>query len=123
MHPTLIKSFVANAAIGATIFVAAHAERRKAVAASGSASKLYGVSDLGADAGGMVDVKVGGSATIRAGGTIAAGDYVTSDAQGRAIVAVAGVAVVQVGGRALEPAVEGDLFEILITHFQLPATA
>lgn len=55
---------------------------------------------------------VGGGAKALAGGTIAAGDPVTASSVGRVVKATSGKDVI---GYALESAVSGDIFGILIT--------
>ena len=121
MHPTLTKTFEATTAIGPNLFVAAHADRRKARLATAAADPIFGISDLGADLGGQCDVHLTGAVPVKAGGAIAAGAPVTSDANGRAVTAVAGVGAIRVAGFALEPAVDGDLFMLHLAPSILPA--
>lgn len=62
-------------------------------------------------AGNIGSVAISGVSKVSAGGTIAAGDYVMSDADGDAIVATSGSAV---AGIALAAAVSGDIFPVLL---------
>lgn len=66
----------------------------------------------------MVDLQLTELAEVRAGGTIAPGDPVTSDANGLAIKAlkVAGAEVFCLG-IAQEPAVLNDVFGVLVSPF------
>lgn len=52
-----------------------------------------------------------GTAIVEAGGIIAAGDKLTSDAQGKAVVAVTGA---EINGRALNSANPGDFVRVLL---------
>jgi hypothetical protein len=57
-----------------------------------------------------------GTSKVKAGGTINAGDWVTSDANGKAVATTtAGNIVI---GRALEAAVDGDIIEIENAFFR-----
>lgn len=57
-----------------------------------------------------VDVQIEGIANVLAGGTVARGDLLTSDANGAAITTV--TATNRVIGMALKSAVAGDLFDV-----------
>jgi Uncharacterized conserved protein (DUF2190) len=72
--------------------------------------------ELGADAlGDRVDVWHDGIALVEAGGNVAIGAQVTSDAVGRAVTAApAAGANNRVIGIALQSAVSGDIFDVLI---------
>lgn len=62
-------------------------------------------------AGDIGTVAISGVSKVSAGGTIAAGDYVMSDADGDAVVATSGSAV---AGIALASAVSGDIIPVLL---------
>jgi hypothetical protein len=83
------------------------------IATAASATALPLVGTTGKVAGGigdMVDVDRLGLSQVQLGGTVAAGDRLTSDAQGRAIKAtVAGQFIV---GRADQPGVLGDVIDL-----------
>lgn len=110
------KSFVATAAISAKHLVKFTANAGEVAPATAATDKLAGVADLGATVSGeMVDVAIGGMDEVVAGGNIAAGDKLTSDANGKAVVATfaAGVTT-HVVGVALAPGVDGDLISYLV---------
>jgi hypothetical protein len=116
MNPGLIKSFVALTAIfprSIVAFAAASADNSAALA-SVNTDPLFGISDsLGADAGQMADVYLSGIAPVELGGTVEAGDPLTSDADGKAIAAVAAPGTsVRTVGFAMEPGVVGDHIDI-----------
>ena len=58
-----------------------------AIQATGPTDPSFGVSDLGADSGAALDVRMGGIAPVDYGGAVSAGDPLTSDADGKAIAA------------------------------------
>jgi hypothetical protein len=63
-----------------------------------------------------VRIQLAGIAVVKAGGTIAKGALVTSDAAGKAVAAAPGAGVNnRILGIAQESAVNGDLFSVLIT--------
>jgi hypothetical protein len=77
---------------------------------------LIGVStDIDAISAGPVDVIMGGTARIKAGGIITRGQQVTSDSAGKAVVAepASGVTV-RVIGIALETSADGDEIDVLL---------
>ncbi|HOV04492.1 MAG TPA: DUF2190 family protein [Hyphomicrobiales bacterium] len=116
MTPTFIKSFLAAADIPARRLVAFSAGTTTVVPAAAATDPIIGVSDhLAVVAGGMADVIQGGWGEVVAGGAIAPGDPITSDAEGRAIKAepVAG-AVVRVAGFAQSDAALGDVIDYLV---------
>lgn len=111
--PALYKSFTAAGVVAAKSFVKFTANRWEAAQASAATDKIAGVSDLGATAAGeIMDVPVDGVHEVTCGAVaIAAGDPITSDANGLAKTAalVAGQTV-HVAGKALVPAAPGDVF-------------
>ncbi len=116
MQPGLVKSCRTDAAVEPYTIIAFAGPRNAVRQASAATDPLAGIADSqGGDAGGLVDVQLSLVAEVRAGGTIAAGDRLTSDADGRAVKAVkqAGqtVAVIAI---AQVPAVAGDVFDALI---------
>ena len=116
MTPKLIKSYAAAAdTLGKRIAAFAIAEGQVAAAASDT-DKIFGVVDeYGAKAGSPLDVVECGEAAVEAGGDIDAGEFVTADAQGRAVVAAPGAGeTVRCAGIATRDAVEGDIFDIIV---------
>lgn len=117
MIPTLIRAFEASAAIAPFIItkfsdVSASA---KIATATTNADPICGVTgSLGAAIGEMADITLSGIGLVTAGGTITAGALLTSDASGKAIVAVPTAGVfMNIIGKALEPAVANDVFQFV----------
>lgn len=76
--------------------------------------------EVAAASGDRVDVIHSGVAYVLAGGTVAAGDPLTSDSSGRAVKAAPATGVNnQCIGRARQAAVVGDVFEAIIDYFVL----
>ena len=119
MIPTFTRAYEASAAIEAHRIVEFSdvAASRKIAQADSNTSPLMGVSDvIGADLGGMCDVHRGGTVTVKLGGTVSAGDPLTSDASGMAIAAAAAAATtVRIIGYADEPGVSGDLIDVFFS--------
>ncbi len=116
MNPILIKSYRVSAAI-AGYLIAAHEPGNTLTLATGPTDLLAGAVDqMGAsNAGDMVDVSVVGVSEVRGGGTIVAGDPLTSDANAKAVkaVPVAG-SDVRVIGIAQVDAEDGDILTYLV---------
>lgn len=73
--------------------------------------KLAGTAAIGQ----MVDVHRSGLCQVELGATVTAGQELTTDAQGRAIPAVAATATrVQVLGKADQPGVVGDVIDVWV---------
>lgn len=65
--------------------------------------------------GAVVDVAIGGVAEVIAGGTVTRGDRITSDANGAGVTAAPAAGTNNfVVGIALESAVSGDVFSVLL---------
>ena len=88
-NPTLTKQFVAAAKIHPFRIVQFGDEDGKVQQAAAATDALFGVTDsLGADvADARVDVHVAGIVTTKAGGSVARGAPVTSDASGQVVAA------------------------------------
>lgn len=119
MIPTLIRAFEASAAIPAFTIAkfSDTAASSKVATAAADTDPIAGVTgSLGAvTAGDMADLTLSGIALVTAGGTITTGALLTPDASGNAIVAVPTAGVfMSIIGRALAPAVAGDVFEFLV---------
>lgn len=80
---------------------------------AGAGENTYGVSRYAGGIGDNVTVDVIGTATVEAGGALAAGAQVESDADGKAVTKTTGVAAGRVAPGA-SAAAEGDLVEIIL---------
>lgn len=102
-RPILTLALAAVAAITANRFVT------PAGAQAGAAGDALGVARSGAASGENVPVDVLGTTIVEAGGTIAAGQYIQSDSQGRAVAAAASAikTAVIAGGSAGDLTVTG----------------
>jgi len=109
----LILTYLAFGAIEAHRIVAADDETGLVKQATTATDPILGVSDLGADnKDDVLDVIQGGSADIEYGEPIKFGDKLSSDAEGRAVVAADGERVI---GVALLKGIKGDIGEVLIS--------
>lgn len=115
----LIKNYTAEAAIAAYRIVKFGAADGGVLQAAAVGDKLIGVTDrlAAAVSGDRIDVTRSGIAEVQYGGAVAAGDLLTSDADGKAVVAapaaganvrIIGVAEVagvldDIGSMAIEP--------------------
>ena len=103
--PALTLSIVASAAVAQRRFVTATGAR------SGAGANALGVARYDAAAGENVAVDALGTTEVEAGGAIAAGALVQSDANGKAVTKAAGVAV----GRAMGAAAgDGSVIELFL---------
>lgn len=110
----LVKAFVATTAVGQYLLV--RATSGGAGLATAATDPLIGVCDSpkGAAQGEAMDVVLSDIAQVRYGGTVAAGDLLTSDAQGRAIATTtAGQRVV---GIALVAGAVDDIGSVLLNQ-------
>ena len=121
MNPLgLVKNFTAETAIPKRRIVAFGAVdgfAALAVAAPG----VMGVSGIrGADVGGRVDIYLSDFHDVEFGGAVANGDYVTADADGRAIKAAPGAGLtMDVVGRAFATGPAGSIGSILVQPQQI----
>ncbi len=113
---SISRSYVAAGAIGARLITKYTSNRGEVAQASAATDRLAGVTELGAAAlGDVVDVARVGMDKVVAGGNVAAGDLLTSDANGKAIKAVGGAGqTVFVIGQAEEPGVANDIIHYTI---------
>lgn len=104
-NPDDIQSLVCDADVGAFLFLMVGASNntcRKATAGS----RIIGSSDkLAYTSGSAVDVVMGGIPKVLSVGSVTKGDFLASDANGKAILATAGQ---WVGGIALKDGVAGE---------------
>lgn len=85
------------------------------VAATAATDKIIGVTDVANDAGQQANVRLrsgSGTANLRAGGTIAVGDYVTATTAGEHIATT--TAGNEIVGLAIESAVDDGFFEAIL---------
>lgn len=113
----LQKTLIAGAAIAKNRIVKFDAAANTVIQAAAVGDKSIGVSDnLGADAAAdTLDVIIDGIALVTYGGTVAAGDLLTSDSTGRAVVAAPAAGVNnRVIGVAMDAGVVGDIGSVRI---------
>jgi hypothetical protein len=110
---TLQKTFYAGAAVAANRIVIPGADNTKVIVGAAATDKSVGVSDnVGAALGETLDVILDGIALVKAGGSIAMGDLVTSDSTGQGVATT--TATHRYIGVAMEDAASGDLFGVRI---------
>lgn len=116
MNPGLTKNYDAGADVAARLIVKPGASDKLVVAAAGATDAIIGVStDIDVKSGEPCDVIHAGIALVKAGGTIAFGDPITSDANGKAVKAApAATATARILGYALDSAADGDQVDVLI---------
>jgi hypothetical protein len=78
--------------------------------AEGATDFIVGVLQNTPESGQMATYRFLGTSKVKAGGTIAVGDWVTTDASGEAVATTTDGNIVI--GRALEAAADGDIFEV-----------
>ncbi len=116
MNPGLIKNYVAETAVAKYRIVKPGSTDDYVVQSTASTEALMGVSGfVGGDAGGRVDIIKTGITDVEYGGTVTRGDWLTSDASGKAVTsAPAAGANANVIGRAEVSGVAGDIGAVLI---------
>lgn len=121
MSTPLIKSFKASAAVDGYLF--AKAGTGAVAEAAAATDKIIGVFErMGADSGRQADVILSGWYELRLGGAVAFGDPLTSDDEGRGVVAVpVADAIVRIGAIAMDAGAEDDIIPVLVLP-QLLAT-
>lgn len=102
----------ANAAISRGRILKFNGEKVEHGAAAGD-SLMFVSEDAAAAADDRVECIYDGGALVEAAGTIAAGAAITSNASGQAVTAAAGNRII---GYAMQGAVSGDLFPMLISQ-------
>lgn len=119
MIPNFTRAYEASAAvIGFRIatFTTPASATTISHAAGGTVPLLGAIDRQGAPAGGMADVHRGGLGSVQLGGTVAAGDPITSDASGFGIKAVPGAgANLNIIGFADQPGVSGDIVDVFLS--------
>ncbi|ALL14268.1 capsid cement protein [Caulobacter henricii] len=122
MQPGLTKTFIAAAAITKRRIVKFDAVDGQVLTAAAANDSLLGVSDMSADvtSGSRVEVRLNGVAEVEAGGTIARGAPVTSDATGRAVAAAPAAGVNnRIIGIAMASYVVGDVADVFLSQGSL----
>lgn len=115
-NPGLIKCYVAGTAVAKYRIVKPGSTDDHVVQATAAADALMGVSGfVGGDAGGRVDIIKTGITDVEYGGSVTRGDWLTSDANGKAVTAAPDVGVnANVIGRAEVSGISGDIGAVLI---------
>lgn len=114
-NPLLPKEYKAAGAITKQRIVKFDAADGEVVQAAAATDLLLGVAAATAASGDRVRVDHEGIVQVEAGGAITRGDYVTSDANGKAVAAAPGAGVNNsVIGRALVTAANADIFPVLL---------
>ena len=118
MNPILTKTYTAGAAIGGRLFVKFGAADYAALQAAANTDLIMGVSEaLGGENGGQVDVIQLGIAPIVLGGTVARGEFLTSDENGAGVKltdAMLAAGACQSGGVALISGDAGDIIPVFV---------
>jgi len=113
----ITKNYLADGAIDQYLIVKMGSDEEHVTEAAAATDVSVGVTTIvGADAAEeRVDVVHFGVAKVKAGGTISAGGFVTADSAGKGVAASPASGVNNyVIGRALQDAVNGDIFNVLI---------
>lgn len=121
----LKRNYVTDAATGAYLIAKFGAEDGGVAQASAATDEILGVFDELAHASGeRADVIRSGFAQVQYGGTVTRGDWLTSDANGKAVTAApAATASVSVIGRAEVSGVAGDIVPIVLAVGQISNAA
>lgn len=116
----LVKNFTAETAIAKRRIVSFGASEGQVIQSTSDAGVL-GVSGIrGAEAGARVDVYLSDIQDVDYGALVTAGNYVTADANGKAIPAAPAAGVqMQVVGRAMEAGPAGAVGKVLIQPQQI----
>jgi Uncharacterized conserved protein (DUF2190) len=88
------------------------------VLATAVGDSFVGIALHDAVAGERLEVGVLGVIECKAGGTITRGGFVTAAASGNVAALVAATALKVAVGKAMASAVSGDIFPVLLTHFE-----
>lgn len=117
----LAKNFVAEAAVTKRRIVKVGTADGQVLQAAAVGDASFGIAaELDVALGERIDVHVVGIAEAEAGGAIARGDLITSDATGQAVAAAPATGVNnRVVGIAMVSAVAGDIFPVLLAPGQI----
>lgn len=112
---TLIKTMTATGAVAAHTLATFGAGDGLVTGATAATDPLLGVTtSIGSQDNGRCDVVIAGITTVKAGGTYARGDVLTSNATGQAIKSTTGTD--RIIGIAMASAVVGDLAPVLLAQ-------
>ena len=109
-NPGFIKNYTAAGDIAAKRIAALAAGGNVSQASSGTAN-LIGAVELACESGSRVDVVLTGIAEVEAGENLNCGDYITSDANGKAVAAGAADTVI---GKAADDAAAGEYVSVFL---------
>lgn len=120
MDNTNVKAYTAGAAINPYRVVIFSADAT-VIQSSTAYQQLVGVStEVGAASGSTCDVVLSGIAEVQLGGSVSAGDILTSDSLGRAIKATPDLnAKVRTIGQALQDGASGDIIQVSLNTYEL----
>jgi hypothetical protein len=120
-NPVLVKNFTAEAAIAPYRIVKFGSDEGKVVQATAATESLLGVTTLiSADVNERTDVILMGAAEVEFGGNVTVGAYLTSDANGKAIVAAPAAGTNNgIIGKAMVAGASGDIGSVLLIQTQI----
>ena len=112
----LTKSYIAEGAIGAGLIVKVGAADYGVLVAAAVGDKSIGIStEIAATTGDRTDVIHSGIADLKLGGTVARGDFLTSDASGQGVTAAPAAGTNnRIIGMALIAGVSGDIIPVIV---------
>ncbi len=114
----LTKTFVAGGTIVANTILKFDSADDTVVPAAGATDLAMGVALNAAASGERVDVQLAGIAEVKAGGTVARGDFVVSDGSAEAVAMAAAATIKMALGQAMASAVDGDIFPVLVSPYK-----
>jgi hypothetical protein len=120
-NPVLVKNFTAESAAAPYRIMKFGAAEGKVKQTAAATDSMLGVSTMvSAEAGERIDVILSGVAEVEYGGTVAAGDYLTSNANGQAVKAAPAAGVNNgVIGKAVISGASGDVGSVLLVQTQI----
>ncbi len=122
MKPIVTENFTAGAVVNPCRICKHGSSDGAAIQAAAVSDKMFGISDnLGADTSGdRLDIYTEGIVEVEYGGTIARGDDLTSDANGKAVKAAPSAGVNnRIIGTARVSGVSGDIGLCHLSHGQI----
>lgn len=116
MNPGLTKTFTAETAVAAYRIVKHGSGDTSVVQAAAVSDSLLGVTgQLAGEAGKRVEAVMSDTCEVEFGGTVTRGDWLTSDANGKAVTAAPAAGVNNnVIGRAMCSGVLGDIGSVML---------
>lgn len=116
MNPGLIKTFTAETAVAAYRVVKHGSGDTSVVQAAAVSDSLLGVSgQVPGEVGKRVDIVLSDTCEVEYGGTVTRGDWLTSDASGKAVAAAPAAGVNNNSiGRAMCSGVLGDIGSVML---------